>query len=251
MSDRPDPPIALVTGAADPDGIGAACARALADADCDVALLDRRSCAAVASELAAAGHRVVALSADLADEREIDAAADRLEVELGSPAILVNNAADLTRGRLAELDGATMGRVLAVNVVAPLLLCRRFAPAMAAAGWGRIINLASDTVDRPPAPGLAPYITSKAALIGMTRALAVELGADGVTVNAIAPGLTRTASAGADQPAALFDAVRDAQALDRTLVPADYAGLVRFLASDESAIITGQTIRADAGLVFA
>ncbi len=251
MSRRPDTPVALVTGAAATDGIGATCARALAAAGCDVALLDRHSCAAVAEELAGTGCRVLVLAADLAEAAELDVAVDRLIMELGNPSILVNNAADLTRGRLAEIDGPTLLRVLAVNVVAPWQLCRRLAPGMVAAGWGRVINIASDTFDRPPAPGLSPYITSKGAVVGMTRALARELGPDGVTVNAISPGLTRTGLADAEQPEVLFDAVRAAQALDRTLVPADYAGLVTFLASDGSAILTGQTIRADAGLVFA
>lgn len=251
MSGRPRPPVALVTGAAAPDGIGAACARALAAAGCDVALLDRRPCDAVARELAQTGGRVVGVEADLADESALAVAVDEVHAQLGDPTILVNNAADLTRGALAELDGSTMRRVLAVNVIAPLLLCQRLAPAMQQAGWGRIINIASDTFDRPPAPGLTPYITSKGAVIGLTRALAVELGPAGVTVNAIAPGLTQTGNASADQPAALFDSVRQAQAIKHTLHPGDYAGLVAFLASDHAAIITGQTIRADAGLVFA
>ena len=251
MSGRPDRPVALVTGAADPGGIGAACARALASVGCDVALLDRLRCDAVAAQLADDGGRAAWAVADLSGEAELEDAVDRLRDELGEAVILVNNAADLTRGSLEQLEGALLHRVLAVNVVAPLLLSRRLAPAMRRQGWGRIINIASDTFDRPPAPGLTPYITSKGAMIGLTRALAVELGPAGITVNAIAPGLTETASAGADQPPELFAAVRDAQAINRTLQPDDYAGLVTFLASDHSAIVTGQTIRADAGLVFA
>jgi NAD(P)-dependent dehydrogenase (short-subunit alcohol dehydrogenase family) len=250
VNSRPQRPVALVTGAAAPDGIGAACARALAAAGCDVALLDRRPCDAVVSELEQNGGRVVGVEADLADESAVAVAVAAAHAQLGEPIILVNNAADLTRGALTELDGPTMHRVLAVNVVAPLLLCRMLAPAMQRAGWGRIINIASDTFDRPPAPGLTPYITSKGAVIGLTRALAVELGPAGVTVNAISPGLTYTGNASADQPAALFESVRQAQAVARTLHPDDYAGLVAFLASDQGAIITGQTIRADAGLVF-
>ena len=250
MSTRPVAPVALVTGAAAPDGIGAACARALAGAGCDVALLDRRSCAEVAGEITATGRRVAVLGADLAVESELEAAIARTREELGEPLVLVNNAADLTRATLAQVDGPTLQRVLAVNVTAPLLLARLLAPAMQRAGWGRIINIASDTVDRPPGPGMVPYITSKGAVIGFTRALAVELGPLEITVNAISPGLTDTGTASADQPAALFAAVREAQAIKRTLVPGDYAGLVRFLASDDAAVITGQTISADAGLVL-
>jgi NAD(P)-dependent dehydrogenase (short-subunit alcohol dehydrogenase family) len=250
VSIRPAAPVALVTGTAAPDGIGAACARALAAAGCDLGLLDRRSCAAVADQVAAVGRRVAVLEADLAVEAELQDAVVRLRHELGDPVVLVNNAADLTRAGLAEIDGPTLARVLAVNVTAPLLLCRWLAPAMARHGWGRIINIASDTVDRPPGPGMVPYIASKGAVIGFTRALAVELGPEGITVNAISPGLTDTGAASADQPAARFAAVREAQAIRRTLVPDDYAGLVRFLASDEAAVITGQTISADAGLVL-
>jgi NAD(P)-dependent dehydrogenase (short-subunit alcohol dehydrogenase family) len=243
-------PVALVTGAAAPDGIGAACARALAAEGCTIGLLDVRDCGGVAAELADGGARAVALRADLCDADAIAAAVDRLESELGSCSILVNNAADLTRGTLAETTPDTLRRVLAVNVEAVVALCRRIVPAMQRHGWGRIVNIASDTFHRPPGPGLLAYITSKGAIVGLTRALAVELGPAGITVNAIAPGLTRTGAAASDQPQDLFDAVRAGQAIKRTLVPEDYAGLLRFLTSDQAGVITGQTISADAGLVL-
>jgi NAD(P)-dependent dehydrogenase (short-subunit alcohol dehydrogenase family) len=248
-SARSADPVALVTGAAAPDGIGAACARALAAEGCAVGLLDVASCATVHDELAA-GSRVLELRADLRDSDAIERAVDRLERELGPCSILVNNAADLTRGTLQETTPETLRRVLAVNVEAVVALCRRVVPGMAERGWGRIVNIASDTFDRPPSPGLLPYITSKGAVIGLTRALAVELGPSGITVNAISPGLTRTGAASSDQPQELFDAVRAGQAIKRTLVPADYAGVLAFLASDQAGVITGQTISADAGLVF-
>lgn len=250
MAARPSEPVALVTGAAAPDGIGAACARALATEGCAVVLLDRDGCDAVAQEITAGGGRAVALRADLRSEEETLAAVDELEAELGPCSILVNNAADLFSGTLAETSVASLRRVLAVNVEAAFLLCRRLAAGMVQRGWGRVVNIASDTFDRPPGPGLAAYITSKGAVIGLTRALAVELGPAGVTVNAISPGLTRTGTAGADQPQELFTAVRDAQAIRRTLVPDDYAGLLSFLVSDRAGVITGQTISADAGLVL-
>jgi NAD(P)-dependent dehydrogenase (short-subunit alcohol dehydrogenase family) len=236
---------ALVTGAAAPDGIGAACARALAGAGFAVALLDREPSDEVADEI-----RGLALTADLRSEAEAMAAVQECEARLGPCAVLVNNAADLTRGTLAETTPAQLRGVLAVNVEAAFALCRRVAPGMAEQGWGRIVNVASDTFDRPPGPGLVAYITSKGALIGLTRALAVELGPAGITVNAIAPGLTRTGAACAGQPEELFAAVREGQAIKRTLEPADYAGVLAFLVSEGAQVITGQTISADAGLVM-
>jgi pyridoxal 4-dehydrogenase len=133
------------------------------------------------------------------------------------------------------------------------VLARAVAPGMARRGTGRIVNIASDTFDRPPASGMTAYIASKGALIGLTRALALalELGPSGITVNAISPGLTRTGGAQAGQPPARFDAVRASQAIDRTLTAADYAGVLTFLVSEAAEVLTGQTLRADVGLVMA
>jgi NAD(P)-dependent dehydrogenase (short-subunit alcohol dehydrogenase family) len=243
--------VALVTGTADPGGIGAACARALAERGCAVGLLDRRPCDEVLSELTAGGARAAAAVLDLADAATIVPAVDRLERELGdATTILINCAADLTMGRLEELEPEILTRVLSVNVVAAAMLARRVAPAMATRGFGRIVNIASDTFDRPPGPAMVAYITSKGGLIGLTRSLAVELGPSGITVNAISPGLTRTAGARAGQPEEHFERVREQQAIKRTLQPADYAGILALLVSEQGQAITGQTIRADAGVVM-
>jgi pyridoxal 4-dehydrogenase len=110
--------------------------------------------------------------------------------------------------------------------------------------------IASDTVWNPPAPDLLPYVASKAALIGVARSLSRSLGPSHITVNCVAPGLTRTPPAEAGMPAATFERVRAQQALPRTLIPEDVSGVVAFLASDAAAAITGQTLCADGGLVL-
>lgn len=177
---------------------------------------------------------------------ELVARAAELLADARQPLVI----AGLGRGTLAQTSSAALRRVLAVNVEAAFLLCRRLANGMVHAGWGRIVNIASDTFNRPPGPRLVAYITSMGAIIGLTRALAVELGPAGITVNAIAPGLTRTGTAAADQSEELFAAVRNGQAVKRTLRPDDYGGLLAFLVSEQAAVITGQTISVDAGLVL-
>jgi NAD(P)-dependent dehydrogenase (short-subunit alcohol dehydrogenase family) len=244
-------PVAIVTGAAAPAGIGAACVRALVKRGHAVGVLDRRHSDDLVRELADAGHTVASGVVDLADHSALGPAVDALEAELGdTTSVLVNCAADLTMGTLAETDSATMHRVLAVNVVAAAMLARRVAPGMAERGFGRIVNIASDTFDRPPSPGFVPYVTAKGALIGLTRTLAVELGPLGITVNAISPGLTLTPSSRALIGETAFEQVIGAQVLKRSLVPTDYEALLALLVSPEGEAITGQNIRADAGLIM-
>jgi NAD(P)-dependent dehydrogenase (short-subunit alcohol dehydrogenase family) len=117
----------------------------------------------------------------------------------------VHAAAAFDRAELANIDIAVWRRVQAVNVESALMLAQAFAPGMAAQGFGRMIFVVSDTVWSPPAPNMLPYITSKAALIGLVRALAVGLGSDGIAVTAVAPGLTATPTAERDLPVAAFD----------------------------------------------
>src|ERR1700733_6280815 len=219
---------AVVTGGA--GGLGGAIVRALADTGHDVAILDRSGEFAV----------------DLADEAAVRSVAGRL----GPRDVLVHAAAAFDRASLAELDLATWRHVQSVNVESALWLCQALTPGMAQRGFGRIIFIASNTVWRPPGADFLPYVVSKAALIGVARALAKPLGEHGITVNCVAPGLTRTPFTEADLPEQMFDEVRARQSLPRSLVPDDTAEVVAFLASEGAAAITGQPLVADGGSVL-
>jgi NAD(P)-dependent dehydrogenase (short-subunit alcohol dehydrogenase family) len=219
---------AVVTGGV--GGIGSAIVSALIAAGHDVAILDREGEFAV----------------DLGDEQAVRQVAERL----GPRDVLVHAAAAFDRASLADLDLATWRRVQAVNVESALWLCQALTPAMSARGFGRVIFIASNTVWRPPAADFLPYVVSKAALVGVARSLAKPLGQHGITVNCVAPGLTRTPFTEADLPPQAFEEVRTRQSIARSLMPEDTAALVAFLASDAAGAITGQTLVADGGSIL-
>jgi NAD(P)-dependent dehydrogenase (short-subunit alcohol dehydrogenase family) len=219
---------AVVTGGA--GGIGGAIVRALSDSGHDVAILDRSGEFAV----------------DLADEEAVREVAARL----GPRDVLVHAAAAFDRADLAGLDAATWRRVQAVNVESALWLCQELTPAMIERGFGRIVFITSNTVWRPPGPDFLPYVASKATLVGIARSLAKPLGAHGITVNCVAPGLTRTPFTEADLPDEAFEEVLVRQAVPRSLRPDDTAAVVAFLATDGAATVTGQTLCADGGSVL-
>ncbi|HEY4826129.1 MAG TPA: SDR family oxidoreductase [Solirubrobacteraceae bacterium] len=219
---------AVVTGGA--GGIGGAIVRALSDSGHDVAILDRSGEFAV----------------ELADEEAVRDVARRL----GPRDVLVHAAAAFDRADLAGLDAATWRRVQAVNVESALWLCQELTPAMIERGFGRIVFITSNTVWRPPGPDFLPYVASKATLVGIARSLAKPLGAHGITVNCVAPGLTRTPFTEADLPDEAFEEVLARQAVPRSLQPDDTAAVVAFLATDGAATVTGQTLCADGGSVF-
>ena len=130
-----------------------------------------------------------------------------------------------------------------------LLLTQAFVPGMRKRGFGRVIFIVSNTFWSPPDGQMLPYVASKGALIGMARTLAVGLGADGIAVTAVAPGLTRT-PASATRAAAEFADTEAHMALHRPLTPDDTAAVVAMLARDEAEALTGQTLTADGGLVM-
>ena len=227
-------------------GLGRAFALRLVAGGHTLILTDRDPCDALAAQINAAGGKAHALACDLADTADVQRFAAAALALAGRVDVLVNNAAFMLQWPLPLISAALWRQVMTVNIDAPFLLAQAFAAGMAERGWGRVVNLASSTVWGPP-PGMAAYACSKMGVIGLTRALAAELGRQGITVNAISPGLTRHAGSAANIPPEAFEGVRIRQFIPRTEVPQDLTGALAFLASDDSAFITGQVLNVDGG----
>jgi len=238
--------IAVITGAA--AGLGQAFARRLAEEGVAIGIADIQPADETEALVKAAGGSVLTQHCDVASPESVQEFAKAILQRYGQVDILVNNAGIFPRSSFTDMDYEQWRRVLAVNLDSAFLMCKAFLPGMQERRWGRIVNIASNTFWLAR-PALLPYITSKGGLIGFTRALATEVGSSGVTVNAIAPGLTRTARTASGPMAGGFDAVAAEHALKRVETPEDLVGTVAFLTSDDAAFVTGQTIAVDGGLV--
>lgn len=247
--------IALITGAA--GGLGQAFAKRLAEDGAHVVLVDLQPCDDTVKLVRAAGREAMPVICDITLEESVSRLAADVDRRFGRCDILINNAGIYPIQPFEQLTFADWRRVMALNLDAVFLVTRAFAPGMKQRGWGRVINLSSSTFNMV-ASGYTHYIASKGGVIGFTRALATEMANHGVTVNAISPSLTRTPGTESRMPRPgrkdmdeEFEQIAKIQAIRRVQVPEDLTGVVSFLASDDSAFMTGQTLYVDGGMVRA
>lgn len=236
--------VALVTGGS--RGMGAAIAGRLAREGADVALTyisGSDKARTVIAEIERAGRRGLAIAADNADPAAVRAAVERTAAELGRLDILVNNVGIFVVKPLDALTLDDFERTMAVNVRAVFVASQAAAAHMGEGG--RIITIGSNLAEHVPMPGVSLYSLSKAALIGFTKGMARDLGPRGITVNIVHPGSTDTDMNPANGEYA--DAQRNRMAIPRFAEPRDIAGLVAWLASEESRFMTGAGLTIDGG----
>jgi NAD(P)-dependent dehydrogenase (short-subunit alcohol dehydrogenase family) len=241
---------ALVTGGA--TGIGSALVAGLLAAGAEVTICGRRAAQvdAAVAELGRGGGAIRGTACDVTEEADLQ----RLLAFAGGVDILVNNAGYALRDAWTDVTRERWREVMAVNVEAPLRLCQLLVPAMVERGWGRVINIASlyaslaGDPTRYPGMGIdiASYFASKHALLGLTRHLAVMVGEQGVTVNAISPGMI-TGTQDPPLPADVIDALAAGAPVKRVGEPEDLQTAAVFLASRKSGFVTGQNIIVDGG----
>ncbi|MDP6022848.1 MAG: SDR family oxidoreductase [Alphaproteobacteria bacterium] len=206
----------------------------------------------VAAEIEAVGGEALAIETDVSSPEPIHNMVAKTLEAYGRIDVLINNAAlfaVLPRRHFTGIPLDEWNKVLNVNVTGSYLCATAVVPAMREAGQGKIINISSGTVPQG-VPGLMHYVTSKAAVVGMTRVMARELGDDNITVNAVMPGYTETEVDHASANGELQQFVQDKRILKRVETPDDLIGLVMFLASPASSFITGQSIACCGGEVM-
>lgn len=238
--------VAVVTGAA--RGLGQALAVRLATEGAQVVGIDLNDMAATQRLVSTTGGNFSGYQWDVTQQEHVAKEIDRIAQEQGGLDILVNNAGIYPFVNVEQTSYLLWRRVMALNLDAPFTLSTAAIPYLKRSGGGRIINIASNA-PWLVASGLTSYIASKMGLIGLTRALATELASFGITVNAIGPSLTKTPGSEETTPEIAFTMVPEQQAIHRLQEPEDVVGAVAFLASSDSAFMTGQTLMVDGGLI--
>jgi len=245
--------VAVITGAA--NGIGQAFARRLAEDGVHIAIADLADGGATAKLVAAAGREAIAVTCDVASEASVAAMAKQVQGKFSHVDIVINCAGIFPQQDFGAMTFADWRKVLSINLDGTFLVTSAFVPGMRARRWGRVVNMASSTLGSV-VTGFAHYVASKGGVVGFTRALATDLAADGITVNAIGPSLTRSPGTLARKPRPAFASMEEEftanakmQAIKRVQVPEDLVGAVSFLTSDDAAFMTGQTLNVDGGRV--
>jgi NAD(P)-dependent dehydrogenase (short-subunit alcohol dehydrogenase family) len=238
--------VAVVTGGA--QGIGRAIALGLSREGAKVAVADLQGDKAksVADEIQSFGNEALAVEVDVASETAVKRLAKETFDRFGRADILVNDAGIYLKAPVVEITEENWDRTINVNLGGNFLCCRAFVPAMRKQKSGRIISIASG-IAHYGAKEFAPYAASKAAIIGFCKSLAREVGADGITVNAICPGAANTAMPRTHRSEEELMPRLRSNPLGHVLEPEDFVGTVLFLASDAGSYVTGQSINVNCG----
>ncbi len=240
--------VAVVTGGA--SGIGLGVARGFAADGYRVAILDYRGAAAAADELRKEGAEVLAVDVDVADRASVAEGFGRVRAELGPVEILVTSAGIESFTPVLDITADGWDRIIEVNLTGTFTCVQAALPDMIGAGWGRIVTISSSSA-QSGAPDMAHYAASKGGVIGLTKALAVELARSGITVNTIPPSLVDTPMARKAEAAGDFpgvDVVGPMVPLGRAGTPADIAAMCSLLCSEGGSYITGQVIGVNGGM---
>ena len=240
---------AIVTGGG--SGIGLAISERLAVEGAAVAVLDRdgESAEAAAAKIEASGGTAIGVTVDVTERAQIDAGIEKVRGRLGRPTILVNNAGLQGFDPFLKIDAELWNRILAVNLTGTFNCCQAVVPDMIEEGWGRIVNISSSSA-LGGQPLMTHYVAAKAGVIGFTKALALELGPKGITVNTIPPGFIDTPMLRDSEAKGYLGKVEESIArspVRRIGRPEDIAAACAFLVRDEASYITGQVIGVNGG----
>ncbi|HEU5085572.1 MAG TPA: SDR family NAD(P)-dependent oxidoreductase [Acidimicrobiales bacterium] len=246
------PRTAIVTGGG--AGIGLAISTRLAQEGAAVAIFDRDGDAATAAAkgIEESGGRAIGFAVDVSDRAGIDAAVAEVRESLGAATILVNNAAITPFKKFLEIDRHDLEQIIAVNLIGTFECCQAVTPDMIAAGWGRIINIASSSA-QTGSPLQTHYAATKGAVIALTRSLAVALGPKGITVNAVPPSVIVTPGLRAAQEGGFLgspEVLEKMIPVRRVGQPEDIAAACAFLARDDASFVTGQLLGVNGGRVM-